>query len=448
MSHLLFLIVLGFGCGGADGPDDPVITGAPTAGFPSFYGEPPRNLWIISIDTTRRDLMERYGGPPGLMPFLDQLAAEGAALDQHVSCSNWTMASVLCAQTGQDGLDLGFVPRLQENTKGPIPDTAHGLAYWLREAGYYTVLSSGNSWFSREWNMDLGFTFGYPANTGNATSLFAYGLTPLLAARVQGVADRWYYHLHLVEPHAPYNPPDEYLGGLAALPPYPIDLSVKEDHYDIKKDWPDMPPEEQALLEKHLRVRYQAELRYMDDQIRAFFEQADALGLLDDTLVVVWTDHGEEFWEHGDQTHAYSLHSGENDAIAFFWAKNIVPAQWSEPTSHIDIAPTILTALGLPVPEEVTGLPAGTAPADRPLFGLAVSKEGTVQSVRTPTRKLIYTWTGGTKEFHWIDSDPGEWVNKYDPEDPEVLALWDLLLPKVEAAEVLIPEYRPANPGP
>jgi arylsulfatase A-like enzyme len=450
MSRWVSLLALAVvGCAGSD----PVIDltpadGPPTGGALSFLGERPRNVVVISMDTTRRDKLALYGGDPALMPFLNSMAEQGVTLDRHVSCSNWTMPSVSCIQTGKDNLDMGFVPRLQSDARGPLPRDTETIATWLGDAGYYTVLASGNSWFSSEWNTDAGFEWSFPASTGNATKLLWHGLWPLLLARVTGRAPQFYLHLHLVEPHASYNPPDDYLDGLDDLPPIDVDLTVKDDHYDVKADWPDMTPEEQALLEAHLRVRYDGELAYMDDQIEAIWTHLGELGLLRDTLVVFWTDHGEEFWEHGNQTHAYTLNTEENDALAIFWASNIEPARWQEPTGHVDVAPTILAALDLPIPEGLTGYPVGEAPPDRPLFGLAAGKIGVYQSVIQGGRKLMYGWNGSQKAFYLTDDDPDELVDLYDPEDPDVLELWELLLPEVERAQALIPEYTATSPGP
>jgi len=404
---------------------------------------------VISIDTLRRDALPRYGGDPEGLRFMQAVASEGVVLDQHVSCSNWTYASVLCAQSGADNTDVGFVPRLQENAKAPLVEGVETLAQWLGNYGYYSVLASGNGWFSNEWDMDRGFDWAMPSSTGNATRLLDHGLEPLLVARTAGrLADRWYLHLHLVEPHAPYNPPEEYLGGLVGLDPVPVDLEVKEEHYAFKADWDDMAPEQQQLLETHLRVRYDAELAFMDDQLSVMWMRLAELGLLEDTLVVFWTDHGEQFWEHGEQTHAYGLNLEENDALAFFWASNIVPGVWSEPTSHIDIAPTILSVLGVPIPDQVTGKVIGSASSDRPLFGLAVGKWGVVQSVRWKQQKLAYRWSTSEKEFYRLDSDPLEVDDVYDPLDPDVVALWEQLMPEVDRADVLITDHGPQDPGP
>src|SRR5688572_12655941 len=64
-----------------------------------FADGPPRNLLVISIDTLRRTALGRYGGGP--TPTLDALLAGGVALDDHVQCANWTMASMTCTLSGR-----------------------------------------------------------------------------------------------------------------------------------------------------------------------------------------------------------------------------------------------------------------------------------------------------------------------------------------------------------
>ena len=170
--------------------------------------------------------------------------------------------------------------------------------------------------------------------------------------------------------------------------------------------------------------------------------EAEALGLLDDTLVVLWNDHGEQFWEHGFQSHAYTLYREENDGFAIFWAKNIVPGAWTGPTSSIDIAPTLMRLLTGEVPPPMTGYPLGEAPDDRARFAFAVARLGPVQSVRHGSMKMTFSWLGEAPRVFDLAADPGETVDVYDPADPRTLALWEQLLPRLALAEPLVPEAR------
>ncbi len=402
----------------------------PTDTFPSFIGEVPQNILMISVDTWRLDHF--VGSEPTQSPFLRSLADEGVRLADHTTCSNWTYAGTTCTLLGMYNLDNGFLPKLDADYTGPVPSGRMFLASYLVAPGYHNLLVSGNAWLGQLYNNSQGYhNSDYPWIL--KTDLLMEEGVRRLEAAVDPGTDKWFLHVHLMAPHAPYNPPEEYLAELEDLEDLPIDLTVHEDHYEATEAWPNMSLQQQDLLEAHLRLRYAAELRYLDDQLRDIFADLDTRGLLDDTLVVFWSDHGEAFWEHGYQTHAWTLHRQENEGIAFFWAKNIVPAVWEEPTVAIDIAPTILSVLGVGVPNEMTGIPVGEAPSDRFRFAYSIARSGAVQSVQQHGWKLIFNWSGEL-ELYNIDSDPAEQNNLYSDDNPTAVALWEQLKPRIEAS--------------
>jgi arylsulfatase A-like enzyme len=162
--------------------------------------------------------------------------------------------------------------------------------------------------------------------------------------------------------------------------------------------------------------------------------------------VVFWTDHGEQLWQHNYPTHGGSLFDEEVRSTAFFWAKGITPMAWTSPTTHKDIWPTILAALGIEHDMELTGLPLGDRPADEALFALRYRGPFTFHSVVKDRQKLVYLWNG-EKGFYRLDTDPTEVSDAYDPEDPDVQALWELLLPEVEAVYAAMDGAEPVDPG-
>ncbi len=413
-----------------------------------IYEDAPKNLIVFSMDTFRRDYMGRYGNPDDLTPFLDSLAAESVALDNHISCSNWTFPSVLCALSGRSNLETGFMPRLSSSTREQAPADRWSLAGELKDHGYYTTFHITNSWLSEDWLNDQGYSYQAIPGTGNATEIYEIARDQLLAS-VDIRRDKWMMHVHFKEPHAAYNPPEEYLDGLDELEEIPWDLTNKEDQYDVTMDgWDDLSPEEQELLKAHLLVRYAGDVRYLDDQLAAIWADLEQRGMLDDTLVLFFTDHGEAFWDHGEQTHAYSLYAEENAAIAFLWRKGLVPMAWDGPTNHADLAPTVLAAMGLDIPEGVTGLPVGSAADDRLFYSDATARWGMVQGVRKGKWRMMYRWNTGEKWLYDLEADPLETENLYDPDDPIVGELWDFLLPLTEEAALEVTEYTPLDPGP
>jgi len=250
----------------------------------------------------------------------------------------------------------------------------------------------------------------------------------------------WFPHIHVTEPHVPYSPPVTYLKELEKLDPIDYDLTVSTEHYDARDAWPNMPPEEQDLVLQHMQIRYKAEIAALDDILEAQLDRFDAEGLLDDTLVVVWNDHGEQFWEHGHLTHAYDLYRPENDGILFFWAKNIEPAVWSGPTTSVDMVPTILDVLQVPDKDWRSGEVIGTADPERIRFGLSVARAGVVASVTRGTDRLMLYGRTATLERYDLAADPGETTNLYGQDPVLDTELVDLLRPQVDKAQA-------ANPG-
>jgi arylsulfatase A-like enzyme len=422
----------------------------PPEGEPALYftdGVRPKNVLMLSIDTTRRDQFGPYSvDGVDRTPFLTSIAMQGVRLSDHQQCSDWTYHSTSCTLNGRYAEDDGFMPALTLFDQKPLPDGQLTLAERLQEAGYYTILMSSNGWLGPAWNNAQGYIEAPDPYTSWATQILTDGKARLDAAIASGAAEKWFLHLHFIEPHPPYNPPEEYLAEEALLPPLPdtIDLTSQTGQYDATAQWPTMSAADQANLAAHLWARYHGELRYLDDQIAAFWAQLEAEHLLDDTLVVVWTDHGEQFWEHDQQSHAFYLGAEENDAVLFFWARNLPTQEWTRPTHSVDLVPTVLDALGMP-PDPAdpwfSGYVLGTAPDERPRFGSTVARLGPIQSVTLDGWKLTFNFAGVVRLYD-RNTDRYELTDLYadHPDDPHVLPLWNLLLPRIQMLHELMPE--------
>lgn len=436
------------GAGGGTGLDTETAvetggTGDTGGGLPLvFSGDRPTNLLILALDTTRHEWFSRYKGYAET-PTLDALMSEGFVLENHRSCSDWTWPSTFCFQAGMSDVDAGWVADGAAVGILPSRDVSTGEEL-LAAAGWSTWLVSANSFYSDAYNTATGFQ--------HTTEIFSEDAAAVGAAagaylpELDGGAP-WYLHLHYFDPHTPYNPPSSYLfAKLHGVEDTPYDLNNDPAYEQINLDWDSMGAAERDLLLTHLRARYAGEISYMSDSIGALLDDMRARGLLDDTLVVLWTDHGEQLLEHGKLGHS-DMYEMENRATVTFWAEGLEPGTWSGPTTHADIWPTILEILGQPPHEAHTGSPVGARPADDHQLAVRYLDQETIHIAERSGVKLIYRWSG-VKELYRLEEDPGEQDNVYAADDPDVIDLWEVLQPHVEAVHAIRGEKSPIDPGP
>lgn len=398
-----------------------------------FEGAAPTNLLVISIDTLRKDALER-----GDMPFLASIADQSVFTEANATCSSWTEPGTVCALTGFREEELGALPRPADDGEHSIDEATPTLAWWMGAAGYDTMLYSAN------------VIHRYPAFSGDyaraevtsdaeAELLVDQALDTTLTAP-------WMLHTHFFDPHTPYTSAEEWLTDLEGHPDLPYDLVSQKGQYEVNTEYSSLSAEEQEELRTQLEIRYYAQVRYLDSELERFWDTLEARGDLDDTLVVVWTDHGEQLLEHGLVGHASVMWPETNDGLLFWWARNLVPDRIDAPTMLADLLPTTMAGLGLPVPE-VSGIDVGEAEANRALFGTVYPNLGTPeQQVTRDGLRLRYRWNGEAYLFDH-EVDPGETDNRFRADSRHVVALWDLLRPEVEQAAALRPEEAIVDPG-
>jgi len=434
----------------------------------TLAGYHPRNVLLISVDTLRTDHLNWDGYPTRITtPTIDTFFEGGLAFSNHYSCSSWTFPSMLCALTGMDQLTMGFWPNNSTagGDPGAAPRSLNMLAEFFDDRGYHTILSSGSGFLGgAESETDQGFdvgkgTFGVPT-----TTLIEDAVGYLEDHLQDDPGVPWMMHLHLMDPHAPYDPPEEYLTEIQDLPELENDLTTEEGVTGLWSRFESLSEEAQNIAMQHLLVNYDGSIRYSDDQIKLFLDQLEALGAMENTLIVFFSDHGEEFHEHGNFNHGYTAYEEVIRApLAFYMPGNLQPYKLDALTSHEDLVPTLFTIMGWELEDSFTGAPAGLTDHDY-LFNLSWRDDKTIQSVTDGQEKLIFRWgetvtigpaNGGEtlgpetqKLLFDMSTDRMEQVNLYDPTDPRVLQWWDLLQPEVEALDAVEGSLSPENAGP
>jgi len=400
------------------------------------FSERPTNVLVLSLDTLRPELLGRYTGTDDT-PVLDALLAGGVVLEDHQSCSDWTFAAMVCAQAGARGVDLGFAPVRNNQSFTRLPDDVPLVSEHLSERGYQTAVVTSNSNFSP----DVGLVRGFDEirHLSGAAATWVTEET-LQAADALDPTRPWYLHAHYLDPHTPYNPPEEFIGELEGE--IDFDLNLRDGYRALSAHWYDLPADEQSLVLSHLRERYLAEYRYMDRQIGVLLEALESRGMLDDTLVIVFSDHGEQFWEHGAFGHGNSLHGEELAALAAFSAPGLPPATWDGPTRIEDIWPTAFEALGLPIPAGFDGVTAGLRGDDALRRSLRVHKDGVSQSAESDGLKLMYWWTGDW-ELYQVNADAAERAPLDDAIAQHLPGLQAAIREEAARLDLMIPERSP-----
>lgn len=387
-------------------------------------GVTPRNLLVLSVDTTRRDQLGYFSGN-GTTPNFDIFLDEAVVLADHHSCSNWTAPSMACVATGLTQMEHGFASWNSNPGVPAMPGpnyVSNTLAKLMSNTGYQTRLITANAVFG-PWFTEVGVGFDEAINLDYQSAESVAATALLEISELSANEAPWYAHVHFMDPHGPYCAPDEYVN-FALLDPFGLSVAeVCADSYTYGGGWYAMSPEVQDTTYTAYMELYHAELRYWDETFGTLWASLEAMGALDDTLVVFVTDHGQQFFERGGHGHGLYLGAEENRSTAAFWAKTLPPQVWMEPTIHQDVHATLNEVYGLIPPRVRSGYTIGTAPPDRAIRTINYWGGAVELAVIRNRQQLNYSFDG-RRAFYRYDTDPEGLIDTYDPADPDVIALW------------------------
>src|SRR3990172_441943 len=279
------------------------------------------NVLFIVIDTLRAEPLGSYGYARDTSHVLNRMAASGVRFARHLAQSSWTKASMASLWTGLYPARTG-ITRFDQ----VVPDEARMPAEILRDAGFQTVGLYRNGWVAPTFGFDQGFEvykrpLAAPLPPGvrreNPTVSEAGTDEGVAAAALEflrlGGGDRWSLYLHLMDVH-------EYL-------------------YDEKS----------ALFGLKYSDVYDNAIRWTDGVIEFVLGSLAELGYLDETLVVVTSDHGEAFGERGFEGHARKVYREETEIpwLIFFPFRLQSGLVVETRTRNVDVWPTVLALLGL-----------------------------------------------------------------------------------------------------
>ena len=288
-----------------------------------------RNVVLISIDTLRADRVGVYGAYRPVTPAIDALATESVVFTEVWAPWPETSGSHMSLFTSRYPSEHGVTGFINAP-----PASIELLAERLRREGYLTraFTEDGGVWAY------AGFARGFSAYSERRSPDFVYRgeAAATFADAIRWVeahtADTFFLFIHTYQVHAPYVPP----------------LAYRTLFTDI----PGREPSGHALN----AFNYDREVRFTDDQVGAFLSTLRRLDLADRTIVVLTSDHGEEFGEHGGAGHGRTLHREVLQVPLIVWAPGLLrAARVTAPASLLDVAPSILDLLGLTADPEHRG---------------------------------------------------------------------------------------------
>ncbi|MBM4245244.1 MAG: sulfatase [Deltaproteobacteria bacterium] len=360
-----------------------------------------RNVILISLDTLRGDqLGGTLDGKP-LMPKLAARSATGARFTDAYTTYPSTTAGHMSMLTGLYPARHGMV-----FATGYLDKAIPTLPEILARNGYATAAVTEDAMLTAY----VGFVRGFDEyreikgktmweTSGEIEQTFGAGLDWVEKHR----DERFFLFLHTYQVHVPYTPP----------PAHDVFRHWEKDGQRVPID-ASTPP---AVRDRHL---YAGEVRYTDDVLDRLLERLDALGVLDDTIVVVTADHGDEFGEHGLIGHAKTVYDEVLHVPLIILSPHLVPAGRTidTPVSLVDLLPTLLDLVRLPAPRELHGeslvplLHGGRFPATRVLYAEA-PKWGSGTGPRVAARVAGLKWIASGNRSHGVKhfdltTDPGE----------------------------------------
>lgn len=296
------------------------------------------NIIIVLIDTLRKDHLSSYGYWRNTSPTIDSFAKDGILFKNFFAQSPSTKPSTASLFTSKYPSQHNVI-----YNKDALASSFVTIAEVLKEKGYKTIGFNSNYVINSNFNFNQGFDEWIEFGSKEVKKIKAKKITAQLIPWVEKNYDNpFFLYIHYLDPHSPYQAPEPYKNFFDRT----YRGNVTGSHKDLRN--PKFFQKYQNEL-KHLISLYDNEIRYVDSEIKKLFDKLKELNILDESIIILTSDHGEGFLEHGRFFHSYSIYSELiNVPLIIRYPKLFKPGQLSNIyTQHIDIFPFLLEALGV-----------------------------------------------------------------------------------------------------
>ena len=406
------------------------------------------NIIFVVVDSLRADHVSSYGYERETTPNLDSwVADQGVLFTDVTAASSWTNPSNGSMLTSHNPLSIDTI---WSDYDRRIPEDEVLLAEYLHNAGYKTAGFVSNYWMRANFGYDQGFDF-YQNTTGeDARRAFAINemATTWLDSNL-GVLESGdqplFLYLYYLDPHSWYDPPSPYDTLYDSTYTGTMTAEIFGHGQDVVAG--NLVPTERDI--EHLLALYDGEIAHWDFYLGQMFDYLKANKFLENSIIVVTSDHGEMFGEHGKWVHANSLYEEVlRVPLLFSYPAEVSAGKvFSAPVHMMDITPTIMDMVDIPVPDHMQGqsllpiMQGGAAPDSRPIYSEMpgetdptsdpywIAPHANLFSVKQDGWKLIHTQQAHEKDELYVvqESSIYEQDNLVSQEPEKASALFQLL---------------------
>ena len=414
------------------------------------------NLLWFCIDTLRADHLSCYGYFRETSPTIKRLAEEGALFPQSRANAAATGPAFTSMFTGQYAVNNEwYMTPFDVGNMINFPDDKPVFPEWIQDHGGITTAAFDNLYQFASHMKQFVRGFEYYVNVTRTSQpvhhhVVGGDVNARLIPWIRSHQDeRFFLFVHYWDPHTPYNQPDEFSrpfkhtrGSLDDLPVCKApagyryvpgwgtveQIPMTEGPEDFSRI-PGSPREHPLSIDS-----YDGEIRYVDHLVEQVILEMDAVGILDDTVIVINADHGEQLKQHYDCWGHPGLHDGNVFTPLILWRPGLLPTGVRPEgyVLHVDIAPTILDLLGIELPDGIDG---------RSLLPLIRGQEAGRDHYYAETMGMRAVMRNGWKyiwhksardELYELESDPMEQVNLIEEHGDRARELQEDLLDWVQ----------------
>ena len=304
---------------------------------------------LIIVDTLRADHLSMYGYPRLTSPNLDAWAAGGRVYERAHSTSSWTLPAFGTLFTGYVPMRHGAGYAERSSKLGSSVST---IAEMLIDRGFRTGAVINNPYLRKIFGVDRGFEeYDYaPANNNR------HRPADVVVSRSLELVDRWgaepfFLVIHFFEPHMRYGPPRSFRGRFSQNIESELRYPVSERRRFLEQ------PEQLSVGDREfIKAAYDEEIAFVDQELGRLMNGLVERGVLENTMLVFTSDHGEELFEHGGFEHGHEMWQELLHVPLVVWGSGVNPGRESAPVSLADVAPTVLEWAAVDIPADFDGL--------------------------------------------------------------------------------------------